>query len=118
MRGRLYLTSSALVFLGSRDTKKLLRLENLAALDKARTSGVRSAAITCRSSSEAELPLQVSAFRSRNRTFSALQQHLITRLPHLAAAWRTPSSGKLQVHPPRDPPQPPASHPLHTWTAH
>jgi hypothetical protein len=103
VRGRLYLTSSALVFLSSRDTKgRLVRLEHLVALDKTRVSGLlsgRAAAITAQPAAEAgEAPLQLCAFRSRNRTYSSLQRELITRVPLLAATWRLPSSSKLQSH--------------------
>ena len=111
VRGRLYLTSSALIFEGKRDITRLLRLEHLVALEKTnadRVVGVRSsAAITARAvestgstrqTVDDEKEMQLCGFVRRNRVYTTLQQHLATRLPRLAATWRTPSSGKLQTH--------------------
>ena len=116
VRGRLYLTSSSLAFLGSRDVRRIMRLDTVTALEKGsadRAIGVRSsAAITARAVGAAsrdqrvggEPPMVVCGFKSRNRTYAALQQHLAPRLPQLALTWRSPSSAKLQshLHLPRD----------------
>ena len=107
VRGRLYLASSCLAFHGSRDTKRLLHLEQLTSLEKTsadRALGVRSsAAITARTADVAsrlggEQPMQLCGFTSRNRVYAAMQKELAARMPHLAATWRTPSSAKLQTH--------------------
>lgn len=105
VRGRLYLTSSAICFHGSRDVRRSIKLECLASLDKSsadRTIGVRSsAAIAARPSSPdggEQQPLLFCGFRSRNRAYAVMQQHLAPRLPRLARSWRSEASAKLQSH--------------------
>ena len=111
MAGRLYLTSSALIFyaeggrLLGREVKRLVRLEQVTALQKAKAVGVRSvrsAAIVVGVAGAAGAAgaasvtrMQLHAFLDRNRTHAELLRLLLPAMPHLGAMAQRASSASL-----------------------
>jgi hypothetical protein len=108
--GRLYLTSSSLIFyaeggrLLGREVKQLVRLEQLTALRKAKAAGVRSVRSAAIVVAVADVAggagaagavggaaggagrMQLHAFLDRNRTHTELLRLLLPAMPHLASS--------------------------------